>query len=464
MAVRRDRLRAVAVGGLAASLLLLPVRAALATNATNLTGNSAAADAMGGANAASFLDTSAINSNPATLSLMPTAVDRDPASLFSAGRTDFSLGVLGPFLHHEDTFGNSRDGENEPYLALHGGTALRLRGLPQLTFGLGMFSQGGIGTDFRRLNTAFGTVDDVSSYLRYVKLAAAVSWQATENLAIGVAPHVGYSDLSLRLFPKTSSLGPDGAPGTADDFAGIDMSDECSRNFGLGVPGGTCPWDVVFGVKVGAVYRLSPQVTLGAAYTSPVDFHYRDGRMKLNFSSVGLGRVEYDAEVDGFTWPQSVEAGIAVRPTPRLLLGLDVAWHNWSALDTVTIRAKNPNQPLAPAKVKIPIQADWHDQWVVSAGIAYELVPEVFTVRGGYNFGNNQVPDRNLTPAVCVVYEHHLTAGVGYRPDRHLQMDLAFTYALENKVTYTNRGMPFGPNAAESPAGLQVDLTLGYRF
>ena len=457
-------LRAALAGGLAACLLLAPARPALATNATNLIGYSAASSAMGGTDAASFLDSSAINSNPATLSLLPTPGDRDPVSLFSAGRMDMGLGVLGPFLHHEDSFNNSRDGENEPLLALHGGGAVRLRGLPEVTFGLGMFSQGGLGTDYRSLNTAFGTVDDVSSYLRYVKLAAAVSWQATERFAVGLAPHVGYSDLSLRLFPKTSSNGPDGAPGTADDFPGIDMSNECSRNFGLGVPGGTCPWDVVFGVRAGAVYRLSPQVTLGASYNSPVHFNYHGGRMKLNFSNVGLGRVGYDSEVDGFTWPQSAEAGIAVRPTPRLLLGLDVAWHDWSAFNKIVIRASNPDQPGAPARVRIPIQADWHDQWVVSVGAAYDVVPDVFTVRGGYNFGNNQVPARNLSPAVCVIYEHHLSAGVGYRPDRHLQFDLAFTYALENKVTYTNTGMPFGPNAVNSPAGLQVDLTLGYRF
>ena len=89
----------------------------------------------------------------------------------------------------------------------------------------------------------------------------------------------------------------------------------------------------------------------------------------------------------------------------------------------------------------------------MSAGIAYELVPDVFTVRGGYNFGNNQVPDRNLSPAVCVIYEHHLSAGVGaIGPARHLQMDMAFTYALENKVTYTNlRHHRLGTKRGERP-------------
>jgi long-chain fatty acid transport protein len=205
-------------------------------------------------------------------------------------------------------------------------------------------------------------------------------------------------------------------------------------------------------------------VTVGAAYNSPVHFNYHDGRMKLNFSNVGLGRVKYDAEVDGFTWPQSVEAGIAWRPTPRWLLGLDFAWHDWSTFNKLVIRASNPDTPGAPARVRIPIETDWRDQWVVSVGAAYEVVPDVVTLRAGYNFGNNQVPDRTLSPAVTVIYEHHLTAGAGFRPNRNVQLDLAFAYTLENKVTYTNRALPFGPNAVSAPAGLHVDLSLGYRF
>jgi long-subunit fatty acid transport protein len=63
-----------------------------------------------------------------------------------------------------------------------------------------------------------------------------------------------------------------------------------------------------------------------------------------------------------------------------------------------------------------------------------------------------------------VILEHHLSAGIGYRPGRHLSFDLGVLYALENSVTYTNTAMPFGPNAVNAPAGLQVDLTLGYRF
>jgi long-chain fatty acid transport protein len=455
MALRRRPPRTTAALVLAACLTLARTLPADATNATNLLGYSAAAEGLAGAASVSVLDTSLINTNPASLFLLPDGVDRDPDSAIAGGVANFSVGVLQPYLHHTDVFGNSRESENNPFLVIHGGAALRFRALPRLTVGLGFFSQSGLGSDFRALKTAFGTRDDVSSYERFVKLQTAVSYQVTDDLAIGVGPYLGYSDLSLHLFPATS------APG----FAGLANGDRCSRNFGLGEPGSDCPWDVVPGVKAGVTYRVTPIVTVGAAYTSPAHFHYHDGTADLNFTALGLGRVRYDdVSVSGITHPQFVQAGLAVRPTPRWLLALDLSWHNWAAFDHFTIHARNPNKPLAPAEVNLRQDTDWHDQYVIAIGTAWELMRDVLAVRAGYNLANNPIPSRTFSPAIQVPFEHHVSAGVGYRAGRHLEVDTAFVYAFEKKVRYTNPELPFGPNATEAPSGFSVDVTVGYRF
>src|SRR5690349_9506801 len=178
---------AVAVG-----LVLASVRPALATNATNLLGYSAASTAMGGSGSVGLLDISIINTNPATLSLMPNSQDRDPGSLVSAGFAGVNLGLLQPYLHHADVFGNDRESEDNPFIYAHAGTALRFRGLPQLTFGLGLFSQSGLGTEFRDLRTAFGTRDEVSSYERFIKLQSAVAWEVTDGFSLAAGPYLGY--------------------------------------------------------------------------------------------------------------------------------------------------------------------------------------------------------------------------------------------------------------------------------
>jgi long-chain fatty acid transport protein len=448
------RLRTVAVAGLAACMAFAPTRAALATNATNLLGYSAAAQGLAGAGSVGVLDTSLINTNPASLSLLPDSTDRDPQSAIKGGVGNFTLGVLQPYLHHTDAFGNSREGENNPFLALQGGLALRFRDLPRLTFGLGVFSQSGLGSDFRGLRTAFGTRDDVSSYERFVKLQSAISFQVTDNLSIAAGPYLGYSDLSLHLFPKTA------APPV---FLGLAIGDRCSRNFGVGEPGSDCPWTLVVGAKAGVTYRVTPTITVGAAYTSPAAFDYKHGTADVNFGP-GLGRVKYDVSVGGITHPQNVQAGLAWRPTPRWLVALDFTWHDWSVFEDFTIHLRKPGTPGAPEKIDIETTTGWHDQYVVAIGTAYELIRDVFTVRAGYNWANNPQPARTFSPAIQVPFNHHATAGVGYRASRHLELDAGFVYAFEKKVTYTNNQLPFGPNATEAPSGFSIDITVGYRF
>ncbi len=457
MAPASPRLGAAVAAVLALIVLVAAATPAGATNFINLPAFSAAGQGMAGADSVSVLDTSLINTNPGALFLLPRSTDPDQKGWFDGGVANVTLQFLQPYLHHTDQFGNSRDSENIPVLALQGGFAAHLREIPRLTLGIGLFTQGGLGTDFRSLNTAFGTRDDASSFLRYNKLAFAASYEVIDGLSIGIAPHLGYSDISFRLFPKTSA-------GAA--FSGVDVGEHCQRNLALGEPGGDCPWDVSAGVKVGVAYKITPMVTVGVAYTSPVSFHYHSGEGKLNFSSLGLGRVSYDVDVLGAQFPQRVELGFAVRPTARLLLALDASWDDWSADKDIKFRFTNPKQPVPGAlqSATLRLTHDWSDQFIVALGAAYEVVPNVFTVRGGYNWANNPLRERTFDPAVQLPFEHHIAVGVGWKPMKHWEMDAGFYYALPKKVTYTNPELPYGMKATDNPQGFQLDVTMGYRF
>jgi len=164
MAPSARRLRALVSMTLSACLLLASAGAAHATNATNLLGYSSAASGMAGAASVSVLDTQLINTNPASLSLLPDSRDRDARSAISGGVASFALGVLQPYLHHTDVFGNDREAENNPFIVIQGGAALRFRALPSLTVGLALFSQSGLGADFRGLRTPYRTHHDLSTY------------------------------------------------------------------------------------------------------------------------------------------------------------------------------------------------------------------------------------------------------------------------------------------------------------
>ena len=456
MVTPRRPLPVFLAAGLVACLLLASVQPALATNATNLLGYSAAAQGMAGAASVSVLDTQLINTNPASLFLLPDGTDRPADSAIKGGIGNFTLGVLQPYLHHTDRFGNDREGENNPFIAIQGGLALRFRELPRVTVGLGVFSQSGLGSDFRGLRTVFGTRDDVSSYERFVKLQSAISYEVTDDFALGIGPYLGYSDLSLHVFPRT---------GAAPVFAGLAIGDTCARNFGLGEPGSDCPWSVVAGVKLGATWRITPILTAGVAYTSPASFRYDDGHANVVFTPAGrASRVGYDVSVSGITHPQNVQMGFALKPLPQLLLALDLTWHDWSTFRGFTIKLRNPDTPGAPRQIDLFTREDWRDQFVVALGAAYELLPDFLTVRAGYNYANNPSPAATFSPAIQVPFQHHVTAGAGVKLARHWEVDTGFVYGFEKKVTYTNQQLPFGPNATERPSGFSVDVTVGYRF
>jgi long-subunit fatty acid transport protein len=141
------------------------------------------------------------------------------------------------------------------------------------------------------------------------------------------------------------------------------------------------------------MYRALPWLTVGVTYTSLVTFNYTDGQASLNFSAFGLGDVHYDARVSGITWPQQVDVSMAARPTEQLLVALTTSWINWATLKNVDVTATHPNNPLAPAQVKLRIPFNWKDQIVVGFGVSYAASQEQswinhdrIVLRVGYNY------------------------------------------------------------------------------
>jgi len=316
--------------------------------------------------------------------------------------------------------------------------------------------------------TAFGTRDDTSSFLRYLKFAIGLSYEATEKLSVGIAPSIGYSDASLSLFPGTSVLP---SPGLPNGFTGFSIRSNCARNGGLGELGDGCPSDVVFGVKVGAMYRALPWLTVGATYTSPVTFNYTNGQATLNFSAFGLGTVNYDVRVTGIKWPQQVDVSMAAKPMEQFTVALTTSWLNWATINNIQITATNPSNALAPSQVNLNFPFNWKDQVVVALGLSYAVLQEPswkerdrLVLRAGYNYSNNPIPKETLSPLWPLIVEHHFAGGFGYRFTERWAYDLAGIYGLKNSVTYTNPSLPFGPNATESISGYYIYNTVSYRF
>jgi long-chain fatty acid transport protein len=436
------------------SVFRLGIGTAYATNGPQFPAFSGESNGLAGAGMVAVADTSSINTNPAAMSLI------------QGSRFDFTPTVIKPILRERDSLGNDARGQQGFYVPGNAAFATKPSSVPRLTIGAGVFTQGGLGTDYRNLTTAFGTQDQASSFLRYFKFAVGASYEVTDQLSLGISPYIGYSDVSFRLFPNTSfaPLGPAGPT-----FFGLDIRNTCGKNGGLGELGGDCPSDVVFGTKVGAMYKVLPWLTVGATYSTPVRFNYTGSQATLNFTSLGLGTVNYETRIAGFKWPQQVDVSFAARPTDRLMLALTTTWINWATINAIDFTFTSPSSSLAPSQVNQSIPFNWKDQAVVAVGASYTVlhdqqIKDRMVVRMGYNWSNNPIPKETLSPLAPLIIEHRLAGGFGYRFTQNWSWDSSVLYALNNTVTYTNPNLPFGLNAQQSTSGYLLYNTVSYRY
>lgn len=413
------------------------LKVTFATNGLNLIGYGAKSDGIGGADIAVSDDFSSMNINPAGLSRI---------RLREAG---LSISYLKPNLDHSG-FGVTISGEDDPILLPDFGTAYRLNDSP-VTIGIGLFTQGGVSTDFKDIPTPFGNTDRSSSFIRHVKITPSVAYQVSDRFSAGIAANISYLDTALRLFPNTSN----------SIFSGFETDDRCSDSLGLGTPG-SCAWGVGYGARVGLLYAVNEMVTIGATYNSPIRFDLSDGDITFNLPV--LGDVRYDAEIKGIEWPQEAGIGISVTPAKRLIVSFDIVWINWNgALNTVTINATNPDNQAAPADISVPLKFDWRDQYVFAIGVQY-MPANSLTLRGGYNFGRNPVPAETLTPLAPLIVEQHYTAGAEYALTEGVDLGLSIMYAPKNKEISSQNPTLFGPGAEESVGGYLIDAMVNYRF
>jgi len=401
-----------------AFLLVLSVCAcsAFATNGMNMISYGGEASGMAGASLGVSDDAYALNNNPAGMSQIQNM------------DISFGISLLMPNLNHSDMFGNDVDGESAIFPLPSVSFVRKLPDL-KLSYGIGLFAQGGMGAQFKNLTTAFGTTDETYTNVAYMKLAPSVSYELTETVFVGAALNVGYSTMKLRFFPNTS------VPGT---FAGMNMKDV----YGLG-----------YGGKFGIMVKASEVVTVGLVYTTQSALNYKHGTM--TFSGMG----DYACSVDGFNWPQSFGAGISFRPNEQWIFAVDTTWVNWSkAMDTVVIMTTAPT-PMDT--VTFPMK--WKDQIVIAVGASCKI-NERWTVRGGWNYGKNPIPNENLSPLFPAIVEHHVTFGVSYAFNNEWSFDFALEHGFSKKVIYTNAGAPFGNNAIESHDQNTIHLYFERKF
>ncbi|HEX8964717.1 MAG TPA: outer membrane protein transport protein, partial [Rhodocyclaceae bacterium] len=340
-----------------------------------------------------------------------------------------------------------------------------------LTFGVGVYSQGGMGTEYTGSSPmAYGTGDKVRSEVGVGRVIFPLAYNVNDRLTIGGSLDWVWATMDMKMAASTpqflamatGTMSPgfrtmvqNLAP-VATAFR-IDFSDNSQfsgKASGSGLAG-----------KLGLVYKLSPALSMGATYhakTSLSDMKTNDGATTFSAYNGGasMAAVNGKITIHNFQWPETYGIGLAYQANSDWLLAADYKRINWSGVMKDFRMTFSSGADFADFR----ISQNWADQGVLMIGASYRL-SDAATLRFGGNFANNPVPDDRVNALFPATVKDQYTAGFGYRLSRSSGIDFALAYAPKVTVTGTQTAdVPFSgaPDNVRTITHSQFNMQLQY--
>ncbi len=396
---------------------------ALATNGMNMEGYGPISAGMGGASQAIDHGTAAMAQNPATLALMG-----------AGARVDAAIGLLGPNVNSSMPGFGSAKSEGTSYVMPGFGYA-RQQGA--LTYGIGLFAQGGMGTDYSANSfLAAGSGAPVRSELGVGRVLLPLAYQLTPEWAVGATLDFMWATLDMRMAMSGAQLGGlvtgasgalgsalpalGGAPWARIDFSNTGDFSGAARSTG-------------WAGKVGAVYKAAPALMLGASYQFKSSLgDLKTGSTGAALSATGGFSDQGRITVIDFQWPATLAVGASWQVTPALLLVADIKRLEWADV-MKDFRLRYDSAGMG-GSVSFALPQNWKNQTATSLGLAY-AVNGALTLRAGLNLADNPIPEALVNPLFPATVKNHYTAGLGYRWSPVSEFNGSLTVAPKSSVT-----------------------------
>jgi long-chain fatty acid transport protein len=467
-----------------AALILTCAQALFATDGTRMIGFNALTMGRGGATIGVFDNAGLMMSNPAGISFLKESV------------LDGSFSLMIPGVHFANGV-NDVSGKTNYFPLPDIGYVHHYEG-SDITWGVGAFTQGGMGADFMLNHNLFRNADGSYAQQQYhSKLAVmqggvSASYRLSPQFSVGVSAHLVYGQME---FSMPYSLAPSIMKGVINPATGMTFGDMFSgpqSAGGFGYTEVTAAADMSgltafgFSGKIGIAYRLNDNFTVGATYTSPSALTFKNGRAKMDMTAqlnnaFGLAVQGYIAHNPGATqtqaqqavmaqfgglgidlskgvaasydleakmkFPQSFGVGLGYKVAQNLQFALDVEWVNWkNAFDKMGLALSNGdnanvNRMLGNSgNVGLDFPLNWKDSYSIRLGLEYAASAPL-TLRAGYAYGSNPVPESTIFPVFPAVVENHVMIGASYRLIEVLSLNAAYELALNNSETASSQSM-----------------------
>lgn len=396
---------------------------AFATNGMNMEGYGPIATGMGGASIAYDNGTAGVANNPATLGLMAAGTSR----------LDIAVGGLHPDVTAKMAGMPDVKSGGDAYFMPAIGYA---RKDGKLTYGVGVFAQGGMGTEYAAGSfMSAGSLDNTRSELGVGRLIFPLAYDVSPDFIVGGSIDFVWATLDLKMAASTAQLAALRTGGTMNiaplagfNWARIDFSD---NNDFSGSAKGT-GW----AAKLGFAYRINNKLSVGFMYqseTSLSDLETGSSGASMTAGNNGGAALFSDSgkmKVRDFQWPETYGFGISYQATPQWQIAADVKQINWSDV----MKNFKMTYESAAGTVDFSLPQNWKNQTVLQLGATYQMNDQL-ALRFGLNTSRNPVPDTNLNALFPAIIKDQYTFGLGYKIGKTAELNGSISYAP--KVTQT---------------------------
>lgn len=288
---------------------------------------------------------------------------------------------------------------------------------PKLSFGVALFGNGGLNTTYRTPIPLLGSTK-AGVDLEQLFISPTVAYKFTPHNSVGVSLNIAYQLFRAEGLQNFATPNSSSAPADVTDHG---------YHYSAGA-----------GVRVGWLGEINKYVSLGATYQSET-FVSKFDKYRGLF-----------AEQGGFNIPANFAGGVALKPTTKLTVFLDVERIQYGQIKSIA--NSGSNQALLGSNNGPGF--GWNDITAIKTGVAYKVSPKL-TVRGGYNHSGQPIPNTEtffnlLAPGVV---QNHVTAGATWKLSGSKELNFAYLHAFEGTV---NGSSSIPPNAGGGNANLTM--------
>lgn len=444
-------------------------------NGTKLIGFDAVTSGRGGTSTGFFDNPSLMMNNPAGLSFLKSS------------QADLSFSLMSPRVYFQNKNNSSYGKDN---LFPLGCLSYAHKGTKKLSYGIGVFTQGGMGADFNLKHDLYKdqsgnfVLQPYHSKFAIMQGGGSVAYKLGKQFSVGVTANLVYGQVEFQM---PMAMPPSMLKGIVNPQTGMtfgNMFAAPNENGGLGyselVASANMRSLTAFGFngKISIAYKPNEKFSLGFNYTLPVDLTYKNGTASMDmtyqmndafgkvvamimqqyptitpqeaqqqamsqFSQMGIdlskgASDEYDARAK-FGLPQSLAAGILFSPAKKLRIAIDGEWINWKkAFDQMDISLDNGTNPNiskmvgTQGSIAMAFPMYWKNTIVLRTGVEYDVCKRV-TLRTGYAYGSNPVPSTTIFPVFPAIVTDHFTAGISVKLSKTFALNGAYEYAFDKK-------------------------------